>query len=411
MSLIQAPSTPRRVEVARATPCLMASSKPVSEAALSSVTLATDICTPLPWLALCFPEHLLPAPAESKRSATRATMPETSQRADVLTSRRRQHDNQRGMQEVSALPASRLQFGQQYGVARRLLRAPGRLDGHRYRVGLRYGVRDRGRRHVTVGLEEAAGFGHVVAYNPDLTRPVLGHRRHVIGHQDDLILADGGHFGVGALIRPRSPKGDRLALLYLPPFLGVLDLGLQVLYLALRVLNPALQVLYLTLQEHVPRKQPDHEQDRSAEREAPDAEIIPDPCECRLAPGAAGLGLGLHHLHHPTAELRRWFLFLRGESEQAHHGAELVYLRLPLRVGGQVILEALPLFLGQGAEYVGVFEVFEAFVVHLAHLGTAASLDSKKSLIFFSPNRILPLTVPRGRLRSSDISTCVYPET
>src|SRR5919112_1493482 len=160
MSLIQAPSTPRRVEVARATPCL----------------------------ALCFPEHLLPASAESKRSATRATMPETSQRADVLTSRRRQHDNQRGMQEVSALPASRLQFGQEYGIARRLLRAPGRLDGHRYHVGLPYGVRDRRGRPVPVGLEESAGFGHVAFYDPDLACLVLRYRRHIPGHKDDLVL-------------------------------------------------------------------------------------------------------------------------------------------------------------------------------------------------------------------------------
>src|SRR5918998_2667925 len=66
-SLIQAPSTPRRVEVARATPCWTASSKLVSEMTLSSVTLATDIGPPLPWLAYCYPEHLLPALAENKR--------------------------------------------------------------------------------------------------------------------------------------------------------------------------------------------------------------------------------------------------------------------------------------------------------------------------------------------------------
>src|SRR5918995_1208104 len=71
MSLIQAPSTPRSVEVARLTPCLMASSKPVSETTLSSVTLATDICSPLPWLALSFLEHLLPAPAGNKRSVAK----------------------------------------------------------------------------------------------------------------------------------------------------------------------------------------------------------------------------------------------------------------------------------------------------------------------------------------------------
>ena len=73
-----------QVEVARATPCLMASSKPVSETALSSVTLATDICSLLPWLALSFPEHLLPAPAENRRSATRATRQEISQKANML---------------------------------------------------------------------------------------------------------------------------------------------------------------------------------------------------------------------------------------------------------------------------------------------------------------------------------------
>src|SRR5215210_559509 len=46
-SLIQAPSTPRSVDVARVTACWMASSKLVSEVALSSVTLATDIDPPL----------------------------------------------------------------------------------------------------------------------------------------------------------------------------------------------------------------------------------------------------------------------------------------------------------------------------------------------------------------------------
>src|ERR671911_984695 len=187
-SLIQAPSTPRRVEVARATPCWIASSKLVSDTTLSSVTLATDIGSPLPWLALCFPGDLLPSPAGNKRSATTATRPEISQKADLLTSCRRQRADQRGMQEVPALPASRLQFGQEYGVTRRLLRAPGPLDGHRYRVGLRYGVRDRRGRPVPVGLEESAGFGHVAFYDPDLACLVLRYRRHIPGHKDDLVL-------------------------------------------------------------------------------------------------------------------------------------------------------------------------------------------------------------------------------
>jgi hypothetical protein len=89
-------------------------------------------------------------------------------------------------------------------------------------------------------LEEATGFGHVVAYDPDLARPILGHGRHVLGHQDDLILVDGGHFGVGALIRPRSLELDRRALLNLLLILCILYLALQILYLALRVLNPTL---------------------------------------------------------------------------------------------------------------------------------------------------------------------------
>src|ERR671912_1201334 len=186
-SLIQAPSTPRRVEVARATPCWIASSKLVSDTTLSSVTLATDIGSPLPWLALCFPEDLLPSPAGNKRSATTATRPEISQKADLLTSCRRQRADRRGMQEVLALPASRLQFGQEYGVARRLLRTPGRLDGHCYHVGLLQGVRNRRRRPVPVRLEESAGFGHVALYDPDLARPVLGHRWHIPCHEDDLV--------------------------------------------------------------------------------------------------------------------------------------------------------------------------------------------------------------------------------
>ena len=107
------------------------------------------------------------------------------------------------------------------------------------------------------------------------------------------------------------------------------------------------------------------------------------------------------------AELRCRLLFLRGEGQQPGDRAELVYLGLALGVGREVFLEAAPLLLGQGVEDVGVLEIFEALVVHLAHLGTAAPLDSKKSLIFFSPKRILPLTVPNGKLSSSDISTCV----
>src|SRR5215217_5173459 len=53
MSFTQAPSTPLSVLVARDTASLMASSKPVSDVALNSVTLATlmVIFLPNPWLA------------------------------------------------------------------------------------------------------------------------------------------------------------------------------------------------------------------------------------------------------------------------------------------------------------------------------------------------------------------------
>jgi hypothetical protein len=65
------------------------------------------------------------------------------------------------------------------------------------------------------------------------------------------------------------------------------------------------------------------------------------------------------------------------EREQASYASKLIYLGLPFGVGGEVILETQLFLLRQSAEDVGVFEVFEAFVVHLTHLGTAASLDSK----------------------------------
>jgi hypothetical protein len=70
-------------------------------------------------------------------------------------------------------------------------------------------------------------------------------------------------------------------------------------------------------------------------------------------------------------------LFLRGEREQARYGAKLIYLGPPFGVGSEIIFETQPFLLAQSAEDVGVFEIFEAFVVHFTHLGTAASLDSK----------------------------------
>src|SRR5687767_7810760 len=60
-SLTQAPSTPRSVDVARVTACWMASSKLVSEVALSSVTLATDIYPPSSWpVCDCSQDHYYP---------------------------------------------------------------------------------------------------------------------------------------------------------------------------------------------------------------------------------------------------------------------------------------------------------------------------------------------------------------
>src|SRR3712207_5187666 len=94
MSLIQAPSTPRSVLVARAMPCWMASSKLVSEIALISVTRATDIKPPFVSRSL----HLL--------------YPQTR---EINT----RHEGRRGCGE-SPLGRTFLELGRQHGMAGRL---------------------------------------------------------------------------------------------------------------------------------------------------------------------------------------------------------------------------------------------------------------------------------------------------
>jgi len=60
---------------------------------------------------------------------------------------------------------------------------PSRLDGHRYSVIAFHRMLNDGRDRVFLpGLEEAAGFGNIILYNPDLVDLILGYRRHVLDY-------------------------------------------------------------------------------------------------------------------------------------------------------------------------------------------------------------------------------------
>src|SRR3954452_21656004 len=75
-SFTHAPSTPLSVLVARATASLTASSKLVSEVALSSVTLATLIDAYPPWSLACFPPYLCTKEASFKHEGQSPTTPQ-----------------------------------------------------------------------------------------------------------------------------------------------------------------------------------------------------------------------------------------------------------------------------------------------------------------------------------------------
>lgn len=59
---------------------------------------------------------------------------------------------------------------------------PSGLDGHRYSVIAFHRMLNDGRDRVLPGLEEAAGFGNIILYNPDLVDLILGYRRHVLDY-------------------------------------------------------------------------------------------------------------------------------------------------------------------------------------------------------------------------------------
>src|ERR671916_1279848 len=102
MSLTQAPSTLRSVDVARFMPSLMASSKLFGFVALISVTRATLMGPPsLPRQILPYRHSNIPDNADNKRAAARSC----------------------------------LELGLEHGVGSWLRRTPFRLDGDRYDVG------------------------------------------------------------------------------------------------------------------------------------------------------------------------------------------------------------------------------------------------------------------------------------
>ena len=59
---------------------------------------------------------------------------------------------------------------------------PAGLDGHRYSVSAFHRMLNDGRDRLLPGLEEAAGFGNIILYNPDLVDLILGYRRHILDY-------------------------------------------------------------------------------------------------------------------------------------------------------------------------------------------------------------------------------------
>ena len=60
---------------------------------------------------------------------------------------------------------------------------PPEFDGHPYSVIAFHRMLNDGRDRVFLpGLEEAAGFGNIILYNPDLVDLILGYRRHVLDY-------------------------------------------------------------------------------------------------------------------------------------------------------------------------------------------------------------------------------------
>src|SRR5215212_1343636 len=163
ISLTQAPSTLRNVEVARATPSLTASSKLFGLVALISVTRATLIG---PSLSLTYSflseKRNIPGYAQTKRSAEgRALGPPAEGESEFCYHHR---------------------FGS------RLRGTSLGLDGYRYGVGPFQRLLDDGGDRLPFGAEEATRLGLVAIDDPDLVCPVLGRLGKVLGHQDPVVI-------------------------------------------------------------------------------------------------------------------------------------------------------------------------------------------------------------------------------
>ena len=77
------------------------------------------------------------------------------------------------------------------------------------------GMLDDGRNRILLGLEEAARFGDVVLYDPDLIGLILWYGRHVLDHQHRPIALEGDQLRPGSLLGSRAPEFDHLGLLWL----------------------------------------------------------------------------------------------------------------------------------------------------------------------------------------------------
>src|SRR5215210_8465241 len=186
MSLTQAPSTLRNVDVARLTPSLTASSKLFGLVALISVTRATLI--------------------EPSLSLTYSFLSETG----IYPATRKLNARRRGR----APPVEGgSEFCHHHRFGGRLRGASLGLDGYCYGVGPFQRLLDDGGDRVPFGVEEAARLGLVALDDPDLVGPVLGRLGKVLGHQDPVVVLQHHHLRLGLLRGSGSLERDHPALL------------------------------------------------------------------------------------------------------------------------------------------------------------------------------------------------------
>src|SRR5215207_7016090 len=174
MSFTQAPSTPRRVLVARFTPSLIAASKLSGFVVLISVTRATVTCTP----SLAFPY----------KNSTRRNA-------------RLNANDGRSARRYAPLGEGR---GEEY-VARRHRGSLVRLQRDGGGVGALQGRFDGGRGGFAVRLEEAGGLRHPAVQHPRLIDLPLRRGRKVLRHEHGRALPGRHHLPVRPARRARAP--------------------------------------------------------------------------------------------------------------------------------------------------------------------------------------------------------------